>query len=215
MIGIEWIIFIVLVVIFLISGGVIGFIFLYRYIWNYTYVVIDESTGTPLISKKGRCKLMSFGDGGEEVFFLKGVNKWRASYGKRIGKNQICWVIGDDGYWYNIGFEGLNKKLRTLGILPVDRDMRYANSSIRKGIENRFNDKTFAEKYGSFILIGLLVIGIIAYGVGQFYALKQINVGLATNSKASETNKEVMEIASKVVASLAQLQNGGTGLRPG
>lgn len=141
---------------FLLSGAIVAFVILSKRRWPFKVIVLENISGSGYVpTKNDRARLIKFGDGGEEIFYLKRGKKYRVGYGKRIGKNYIAWAIGEDGYWYNITFGNLDKRLAELGVNPVDRDMRFSNASLRKGIENRYDQKTFFDKYGTAITIGV------------------------------------------------------------
>lgn len=196
---------------FMAVGGTIAFFVYDKLRWNHKWMLIENG----IIIKQGKSRLINFGDGGEEVFQLKGTKKWRVAYGKRVGKNMTAWEVGKDGYWYNVTFaKDFDNKLREVGVNPVDRDMRYATASVRKGIENRYNDKNFFDKWGVPITIGMLVIAIIIGGVTDFIIAKQQLKITASNVQGLETSKEVMEIAERVLDRVAIMDSGGSGIRP-
>ena len=204
---VMWIIFLIVGFLFLIASGVSVGIWTYRLKWNYTWVLIRDGQ----IVQRGRCRMLPFGDGGEEIFFLNKVKKWRVAYGKRIGKNQIAWVEGKDGYWYNVSLGDLDKKLMELGVHPVDRDMRYSYASARKGIENRYNEKNFFDKYGTAITIGMLILAILAFGATCYFIFKQQVAITASNLEAMKIAERVLATSERVLANVDNV-NGGAGL---
>lgn len=214
----EWIVFFFALGLFLIAGGWTSFYFIQKARWPFEWRTIENVAGMGWIpTKRGRCRMIGFGDGGEEIFYLKGLNKWRAAYGKRIGNNQILWVVGDDGYWYNSTFGDFDKSLLQIGVMPVDKDMRYAYASIRKGIEKRYDDRTFMDKWGTTITLGMLILAIIAMGVSGYYVADKVTDAVAQGAENSKINAEVMELANKVLSNIAKINsevNGGSGLVP-
>ena len=135
--GWQLIISVTLLIAFLIIGGAISFKILNKQFWNFKYICMEKIPPFGWIpTKRGKMRLIGFGDGGEEVFYLKKLKKARAAYGIRIGNNEVLWVI-HNGIWYNSNFDEFDVKLRKLGIMPIDRDMRYTNSALRKGFKDR------------------------------------------------------------------------------
>ena len=203
----------VLFFVFFSSSIVTTLIIFYKKRWNYSYVVLENTGGDKyVVSKKGKCRLMPFGDGGEEIFYLRESKKWRVAYGKRIAKNQVLWVIGQDGYWYNSDFDNFDKKLLKMGVTPIDRDMRYAYSSVRKGIDNRYDKKNFMDKYGTFIAFGMLFLCIVAMIGFQWFNFNQQKKIVLANNQGLETSKEVMTLAKDVMNSINDMKNGGSGV---
>lgn len=215
MIGWEMYIFIGTIMLFFASGLIITLVLLNRYRWKFKVSILENTAGQGyMISKRDRARLISFGDGGEEIFLLKRAKKYRVGYGKRIGQNAIAWAIANDGYWYNITLGDLDKKLMEVGVMPVERDMRFATASLRKGIEDRYNKKGFMEKWGVMIAIGLIVVAIIVQGVSTYINIKQ-NVKVSENNlKASETSLKVLEASDKILGKVDNIQSGGSGLVP-
>jgi hypothetical protein len=212
---VDWIIVASIFFIFFTIAGVVGFIFLNRLRWNFKYVDIENIAGSGYtITRRGRCRKISFGDGGEEIFYLKGVKKFRVAYGKRIGKNYIAWGIGADGYAYNVSFSDLDKKLLEIGVFPVDRDMRYAYASARKGIENRYDKKNFMEKYGTVIAFGMLFICILAMGGFLWMGFNGQKEIQANDVEVAKTLQETMKLANDVLGRVDNIKSGGSGLVP-
>lgn len=212
MISTSLLILIILVSLFLAVGATVAIVIVYRFRWPMFWEKWEELVpGRLTRTAKGRCRPISFGDGGEEIFFLKGIKKYRAAYGKRIDKRTIVWAVGADGYWYNIVPQGIEKKLMEVGVMPIDRDMRLTQAQVRKGLENRYNDKGFMEKYGLLISFGMLFICILALGAFMWIGFdKQKDITMA-NLEATKASKETMDAASKIIAHLDNLQTGGSG----
>lgn len=210
-----WIVFGVIFLIFMAMAIIITIFLLWRLRWNYTWVLLQEqANGKCEIVRKGRMRAMAFGDGGEEIFFLRGIKKFKVAYGKKIGKNQIAWCIGSDGYWYNTDFAGLDRKLREIGVFPVDRDMRYGNSVIRKGIEQRHGQQTFMEKYGTIITFGMLFLCILALGVSQWWSFHELNKGSGTAEKNLQTQERIVDKYDALLERITNAQaNTGSGAR--
>jgi len=161
------ILFVFLFFMFIFIGGIIAFVILSRLRWPFTVNVLQDidGSGKLKIVSKDKARLISFGDGGEEIFLLKKSKKYRVAYGKRIGNKAIAWAVADDGYWYNITFQDINKKLMEVGVMPIERDMRLATASIRKGIDHRYDDKNWMDKYGAVLYFGLFLITLLVFAV--------------------------------------------------
>jgi hypothetical protein len=197
---------------------IIGLVFLLwanlRFKWPYKVTVLENVAGQGFIpSFRDRAKLVSFGDGGEEVFFLRKKKKYKIGYGKYIGKRAIAWAVGQDGYWYNVTFGNVDTKLQELGLNPVDRDLRYATASVRKGLETDFKQKTFFEKWAVPITIGMLIFASLINAGGMYYVLDKQGEIVSGTAQSVETSKEVMELAKEVLAQI-DLVASGSGLRP-
>lgn len=229
--GWEMVLFIALVIVFLIVGGIVTFVILSRMRWPLSYVVLEDVAGKGYsVSRKGKCRIIGFGDGGEEILLLKYINKYRIGYGKRIGTKQIAWAIGEDGLWYQSSFGDLNKTLREVGILPTSVNIRLAMSAVRKGLEKRLEPQDWMAKYGAIVGMGLLFLMLLVAGGMMWYSTQQqvkiaqtnaaaINSSFGTQQATQKTLSLIDNVLSKIDF---QIQNGvpgnvtigGSGLTP-
>jgi len=95
----------ILLVIFLVSFTIaILFYVVFQFrTFNRKIIVFENISGQgfqPVL--KDRARLISLGDGGEEILFLKKKKVYRTAYGRKMGKNTYWFAIGQDGYWYNV-----------------------------------------------------------------------------------------------------------------
>lgn len=205
----EWFLFGFIIFIFFASGITSLIIILGRLRWKFGVVITETINNLTQITGRDRARMIKFGDGGEEIFFLKRRKKYRAGYGKRIGRNQIMWSIGEDGNWYNTTLGNFDKKLLEVGVIPVDRDVRLANSSIRKGINMRYDDKGWMDKYQGFIYASMFFFIILAFAGLMWFAFDKLQDVNSANLQAIETSKEVMELASETLSNIDNIRGGG------
>lgn len=211
--GWEWVLLFTLLFLFIVSSAVTLFIILGRLKWPFRVVIMNEEEGKkPIITGRDRARLVAVGDGGEEIFLLKNRKKYKAGVGKRIGRKQIAWVEGEDGYWYNIDFDSFNKSLLKVGLRPLDRNVRLATSSMRKSIEKDYFSKSFMDKYGTLVQFGMFVLVLLVFAGIMWYSFnKQLEIASA-NQQSSETSKETMELVQKVLSSIENIKTGGSGI---
>ena len=123
--------------IILVGAAIIYFVYMMR-IYNRKIIVFENVSGQgfqPVY--KDTARLISLGDGGEELLFLRKKKVYRTAYGRKMGKNTYWFVIGHDGYWYNSILGDIDAKMGMLDIEPIDRDMRYMHVAVRKNIQER------------------------------------------------------------------------------
>lgn len=201
----ELVIVIIIFMTFFSLGVGIMVWFSQRWLWPFAAVIAESNGNETKITRRTRARLIGFGDGGEEIFLLKKPKKLRAAYGKRIGLRQILWTIGEDGLWYNTVLGDFNKKLLEVGMLPVERDVRLSGSSIRKGMERDYGNKSFFDKYGTVIQYGIMFIILVSFVGVMWFLFDQ-------QKQISSANLEAMKLARDVLASVANLQSGGSGI---
>lgn len=200
-------IFVVIIVVLLL---VIAFIFINSRRYKYRVTVFENLAGQGYVPTiRDKAKMISVGDGGEEILFLKKSKLYRQAYGKKIGKNHYAFVVGNDGYWYNTTFGDFDSKRQELGLEPIDRDMRYMNVAIRRNIKNRFEQTTFLQKYGGLIAY----IALIAITGVMMWLLFDKYLDIANSVKlAIDASKEVLDKAGSVLASVDNI-NTQSGIR--
>lgn len=202
------------VFIFLITGGIIAFIVFDKYRWKFKVSVIENPTGNNWeVTRRDRARLIKFGDGGEEIYLLKRHKVYRIGYGKFFGRNHLAYAIDKSGYWYNIKLGDFDNTLKQIGIVPIDRDLRFASASLRKGIENRYNQKTFMEKYGVVIAFGMLFLCICALGVASYYNISKQKEIASLGVETMKLQKEVLEFQKTNIAEI-KTSGGGSGIVP-
>lgn len=214
--GWELILFIVLVFAFLITGGVVSFIILSRLRWPLKWVLLEYVAGDkPQITRRGRCRMVTIGDMGEEVFLLKHLNKYKLGEGKRLGHKQIGWIIADDGLWYQFDFEDFNKKLRQIGMRPASKDVRLGMSAVRKNTKQWLENKSWLDKhqgiiyFGMFIIILFIFAGILWYSTNKQVEIARINA--ASQNASVETQVATQKTLAQLDNLLARIQQLNTG----
>lgn len=196
---------------------VIATIAIFAYIYwdnkRYKYKIeIYENLGGTRYVKTGTdtARVQKIGDQGEELLVLKKRKKIVTSYNRKMGNNLIWFAVGQDGYWYNVTLGDLDSKQGMLDIEPIDRDMRYAHTAIRKNYNERYNKQKFMDKYGSMIIIAIfLLIVVIAIG---YYVNKLSETAVAFTS-ASKDFAQIAELNRGVLSSLDKVCSS-SGIRP-
>lgn len=198
-------------IIALIITVVIYLLYTWR-LFNKKIIVFENVSGQGYQpTYKDRARLVSIGDGGEEILYLQKKKVFRSAYGRKMGKNTYWFAVGQDGYWYNVVLGDIDSKMGMLDIEPIDRDMRYMHVAVRKNITERYRKIKFMEKYGSLVINGMMII---IFLIGAYFLLdKMADVGSSINS-GIQTTKEVMEINKKVLAALENVCAGGAGYSP-
>jgi len=173
-------------------------------------IIIYENISGQGFQKTGidTARLIKVGDGGEEILYLRKRKIFRTAYGKKMGKNEYWFAVGQDGYWYNIVLGDLDAKLGMLDIEPIDRDMRYMHVAIRKNIQDRYKKQNWMEKYGSMIMNFVFLLIML---VGIWFLISKMSTAMGVLNQALTINKDVLGSLSEVVSKLDTLCSGGSG----
>lgn len=211
-IGTGKIVFVLTLFLFIATIAIIIYYIYQLRLFNRKIILFENISGAgfqPVY--KDRARLISLGDGGEELLFLRKKKVYRTAYGKKMGKNTYWFAVGQDGYWYNVVLGDIDAKMGMLDIEPIDRDMRYMHVAIRKNIQDRYRKANMMEKYGTIMMSGLFLLIMI---VGIWFLLDklaEISSSVAGSVSAAES---VQGTTKTIISSLDNICTGGSGLRP-
>lgn len=210
---IEWIILIALISIVFFVTAIITFVKVRNKRWPMNYVIWETVGGSDRQepTKKGKCRLVSVGDMGEEIYFLDKIKKYRIAWGKKIGKNTIYWAVGQDGLHYNVDIGHFNNNFNSLGLMPVDRDVRYGSTSLRKIMDQKYNKMNNAQKQMMIISFIMLFICILALGGSIWISFSQQNKVAQTNLETSKVNLQAQQQTADILRQIDVIQSGGSG----
>lgn len=209
----EWVILGSLFLIGFTSAGVWAFIKVRNLRWNYNYVVWETVNGADKQepTKKGRCRLLIIGDSGEEIFYLQKVKKYKIAYGKRVGKNTIYWTIGDDGLWYNTEVGNFNHNFKSLGLMPVDRDIRYASTSARKLMDRKYNKIDKTTQTFMIITFILLLVALGIAGVTNYITFSKYSESKKMDMETIKLQNENAKLLNEALGKVSVIKEGGAG----
>lgn len=211
-ISINWTLLLILFIVIVTICIIIYIVWLKR-TFNRRVILFENVAGMgyqPTIRDKGR--VIKIGDGGEEILYLKKLKKYVTAYGKKMGKNILWFAKGQDGYWYNILLGDLDAKMNTLDIEPVDRDMRYMTTAVRKNIQERYRKIKFMEKYGTILMSGIFILIMI---IGLGILINKMGDVAGTINEGIKSANQVVNTASEMLTRLNNLNAGGsTGVIP-
>lgn len=191
--------------------GIIMFFLIQALRYKYKIVVFENLSGKGYVpTRKDRAAMVKLGDGGAEVLHLLRNKTYKNAYGKKMGKNTYWFVIGSDGFWYNVTIGDLDAKFFELGVVPVDRDMRYMQIALQRNLRERFEKITFWQKYGGLVAYTVLILitGILMYLL--FDKWLDVSNGV---SAAVEAAQGVVEASERLLGGVDAVQSSG-GLTP-
>lgn len=201
--------FILMSIIFLvviISFTVMILLYYYR-VYNKRVIVFENVSGQGYQpTGRDRARIIKFGDGGEELLWLRKKKVYRTAYGKKMGKNTYWFAVAPDGYWVNILLGDLDAKMGMLDIEPTSRNMRFMNVANRKNIEERYRSRDLMSKYGVFIISAIFFI-IIACIVA--YIFSKISKTTESLKQSMTVMQQVASSNEKVLATLDKICGGG------
>jgi hypothetical protein len=162
-----------------------------------------------VLVQKDKARLIKVGDGGEEILYLRKRRTYRTAYGKKMGKNQYWFAKGQDGYFYNVVLGDLDAKMGMLDIEPIDRDMRYMHVAIRKNIEARYDKRTFMEKYGVMLILGVYFLIVV---IAVWFMIDQIGVLMSEAQVTVQQSQKTQELILNALTKVDAVCSGGSGV---
>jgi len=173
-------------------------------------VVFERINGKYQPTRKDKAKKIKLGDAGDEVIKLRKSKKILPMPSLQTGINTYWYYISDDGEWINFDAGDFDEDRRQLGANFLDKEMRYARTSLQHTKEQRYNKLNWWQRNGNLVfgIAAFVIIGIIMYLIVQEYASMT-----AGAQKAVEISQETMKTAEKVLSSLDNLCQGGSGIQ--
>lgn len=213
--GWEMVLFVVLVLAFLITGAVVTIVVMSRLRWPLRIRINSNISGLGYgLVGKDKARVVRFGDGGEELLFLRKRKKLRVGYGKRTGLREITFTIPEDGLWYQVGYGDFDKTLREIGLTPTSVNVRLAMASARKGLDERLKPKSWAEKYAIPLMIGAILILGIMLGASIIIMSKKIveasRINAQTMNASYETQLKTQETIQGLNVLIGKINTGPT-----
>lgn len=156
----------------------------------------QRGSNTSPIVDKDRARLIKVGDHGEQIYWLRKNKCARIGYGKYVGHRKIAWVI-EDGLWFNILYGRVDKKLKELGIEPLDRNSRLAAESIVTLMDNQFKKKGI-DKIQAVLLVGA-IIGLMIMGYATY---KNLTVQRQISQDNAESTRLQTELYGRQIQAM-------------
>jgi len=198
---------IVLVVIVVMTVVIILFILNRRY---NKKIIVFEKVGTSFVpQRRDRGMEIRFSTAGDTITYLRKHKKYIPNPTIQTGNREYWYFIREDDEWINFGLENLNEESRKVGAKFLDKEMRFARTSIQKGLKDRYETQGVWAKYGSYIVAVSFVtlIGVFTYLLWD----KWIDLA-GTTKNAIDASVLVLERTDQILASLDNICSGGSGL---
>ena len=190
-------------------GGIIigGALFAYMYYKKYNKTIILFGRVGNKVEKIGQTKAaeISLNREGDKVFQIIKNKKLIPYPSISSGKNTYWFFVADDGEWINVGLEDFNEKLKEIKLYALHTDMRYARSSLRSSLKERYDKTSFLQKFGPAIAMTLFFL---IAGIGFWLLLSKMTEVTNSLGGAIEAAKQVAEYNRQAAGALAQAGSG-------
>lgn len=189
-------------------AGFVAYTLVQRKQFKYKIIIFGRVDGRFTIIGRDKGKKQKLSNAGDEVLRLKKAKKVLPMPSIQTGQNIFWYYISDDGEWINFGPGDFDEDRRALGAHFLDKEMRYARTSLQEMTNKRYNQSSWWEKNAQWMvpLITFVVMGII-----MFLIVREYSAMTSGAQKAIEASGKVMEQAEKVLSSLDNVCTGGSG----
>lgn len=192
-------------------GAIIAFVVVYfvlRAKYKFRVVIFERVDGRFKVTRRDMAKSEKLGEGGDEVFFLRKHKKLLPAPTIQTGNNIYWYFISDDGEWINFGPGDFDENRREIGAQFLDKEMRYARTSLDYMVKERYDKPGFWERYGGMVAYTVLIL---VTAIGFWLLLdKMLEISGSVNG-AVQTAKEVLEESARLLGAIDTIQSGGAG----
>lgn len=181
--------------------------------WQYKYkiIIFQRINGQFQETARRKARVIPVGKGGDQAILLNRPSKILPMPSIQSGKNVFNYFISDDGEWINFSFKDFDEDRREVGSQFLDKEMRYARTSLQHMGEERYAGKGFWEKYGGMIAYSVLIL---VTCIGLFLIVDKMVEFHQVSVNSAETLKETAETLNRILGNLDNLNTGGSGLKP-
>jgi len=195
---IAWLIILLIALAFL---GVIAFVIVNRKNYKYNLILFENINGRWVDTGKDKAMEIKFGDLGSRILYAKNHKKYLPFPQIQSGTRKYYYKIRGDGQWENFELHFDDSPASVRGVV-IEKDMRYANVGIRKGLKERYDKPTFWGQYGT-VIISIAFITII--GVLTWLLFDKWITLAQTTSGAMDTANKVMQTQNDILGKLDNL----------
>jgi len=201
-----------IIIVFVLSViGIVSFIIVNKRKYKNKIVIFEKINGVPQDTGKDRACELKLNRGGDSVFFLQKRKLYLPTPRIQSGKRKYYFYIREDGEWINFSIKNIDETMRLADAHFLDKEVRYARTQLQKGLKERYETKNFLKEYAPVIIS---VMFIIIIGVFTFLLFdKWLGLAEVTN-QGMKASGEVMAQAKQILASIDNIQAGGTGMIP-
>ena len=200
-----------LILLITIVVSIVAILLIIRFMkYKYKVVIFENINGRWEPTRRSRAAELPLGKSGDLVFYILKGRKYMPMPSIQTGRRTYWYAIRGDGEWINIGLEDIDLAMKEAKVKYLDKEMRYARTSLQKSLEERYNPKSWFKENWRMIA-GLIYMGILGILIWLVFD-KWLDLASATTT-AVETGEMVLERAGEILSALDNICEGGSGLR--
>lgn len=202
--------YIIAFMLFLIIVGVIIYFVIQRVKFKYKVIVFERINGQFQPTKKDRGMFMKHGRAGDQVFYLKKMKRYLPNPSYQTGKNTFWFWLREDQELINFSPGDYDEQARELGARFLDKEMRYARTSLQETFKERYIKPSFFATYGQMI-VNIAAFAII--GVFLFLIVRELVGAIGAVEGLVNAAKEVNQASRDLLVSMDNICGSGSGIQ--
>lgn len=204
-------VWILVFILFLGIVGVVVYFVIKRFKFNKKIVIFERISGSfePVI--KDRAMVMKHGKGGDTIFYLKKLKKYQPTPSLQTGRNTYWFWMREDNELINFTPGDFDEQAREIGAKFLDKEMRYARTSLQETFKERYDKPSFWAAHGTMILN---IASITILLVFLFLIVDKLIDVVGQVGKVIEHADKVLVTVNGQIDKLDNVVNGGSGLAP-
>ena len=194
--------------------GIVGFIVLAIFIgiatyyfankraYSHTIEILGEINGVTVPLGVDKAREVILPKTSVRAFLLKSRKFYLPRPSIQTGKKNYMFFIRKDGEWVNVGYSNLNEEMKTLKLNYDHTDMRMANASLKRLVDDSYKKVNWIKEYAPYIALGILVL---LLGISSYINTKEMGTVASTFNTASQSNAQIVEDLREILQTMDNL----------
>lgn len=137
-----------------------------------------------------------------KVFYLKKSKIYLPRATIPMGKNRYWYGIRSNREWVNFRLKDLNEEMKEAGLDYDHTDMRYANTNLKKLIQENYNKQKWWEKHADKIALGMIIL-LISFSF--WFVLGRVSELISAVNPIMDKTNEACKVALDVLNKMDSL----------
>lgn len=204
--------FVTFIIIVLIVGALLG-AYLYltkmKKVYNKKIHIFEEINGRFIPSEDDTAMEFLIPNTHIKVFYLKRKKLYLPIGTRQMGKNHYWYGIGKNGEWINFDLTNLNKKMKEVELDFDHRDMRFANTQLKKLIEKNYKKSKWWSEWKNEIAVIILIIMLT---FSSWFILGKQSEILSANRDTIQVSQQVLATSERLFDKIERYE-GSSGIK--
>ncbi len=179
--------------------GVVTFYFANKRAYCNTIEILGEINGITVPLGLDKAREVTLPRTSVRAFLLKKRKFYLPRPSIQTGKQNYMFFIRKDGEWVNVGYSNLNEEMKALKLNYDHTDMRMANASLKRLVDDSYKKINWIKEYAPYIAIGILVL---LLGISSYINTKEMGTVASTFNAASTSNSLIVDDLREILQTM-------------